>query len=225
MAGLSALVEDQLSFMGGDYSFVTAGGGQSIGAIKVAGGPLNVGNCNSATFASVPYSGLGFILGGNGSDGNNVGGMVRFDASDPKNLSWTNETLANGSYGIDVPNYYYGGQMVYVPAGDEGILVVFGGANISAGIEPDWGWPYYSTFALISIYDIASHTWFLQKASGDIPAHKSSFCGVATTSPDGSAFHITIYGGYSLELTDAVETVSILTLPSFTWIDASSLSN
>ncbi|KAH9826291.1 Host cell factor [Teratosphaeria destructans] len=311
MAGLSALVGNQLYFMGGNYSFVTAGGGQSIGAkqelywldvndrypversipsgalnnatidastanafeiaelgdpdkigahgalwqtndtlyvygttgaandelsayntttgawstVKVAGGPLNVGNRNSATFASDPYSGLGFILGGNGSNTKNVGGMVRFDASDPKNLSWTNETLGNGSYGLDVPNYYFEGQMLYVPAGDEGILVVFGGANISAGIQPDWEWPYYSTFALISVYDIASHTWFLQKASGDIPAHKASFCGVVTTSPDDSAFHITIYGGYSLELTDAVETVSILTLPSFTWIDASALSN
>ena len=49
-------------------------------------------------------------------------GMIRFDASNPNNISWTNETLWNGSYGIQVPNLE-AGNLVYLPLGDEGVLV------------------------------------------------------------------------------------------------------
>lgn len=79
----------------------------------------------SSQYVSVPESGLGFIYGGT----DYMGGMIRFDASDPDNLSWTNETLGNGSNGLAVPNLE-SAAMVYIPAGDEGMLVTFGGRNV-----------------------------------------------------------------------------------------------
>lgn len=93
--------------------------------VNVTGGNLNFGNRTSSLYASVPDSGLGFIYGGT----TYMGGMIRFDASNPSNLSWTNETLGSGSYGVDVPNLD-SGAMVYIPAGEEGMLISFGGGNV-----------------------------------------------------------------------------------------------
>ncbi|EEA28483.1 hypothetical protein TMatcc_003188 [Talaromyces marneffei ATCC 18224] len=188
--------------------------------VNVTGGNFNFGNRTSSQYVSVPDLGLGFIYGGT----DYMGGMIRLNASDPENLSWTNETLGNGSHGIDVPNLD-AGAMVYIPAGDEGMLITFGGGNITAGISPDSGWPYDSNWLTVYVYDIASHTWWAQKASGDAPSHRTGFCAVVSESPDGSAFHITTYGGWSLLSQRSFEDVNILSIPSFTWIDATELSN
>lgn len=91
----------------------------------MTGGNFNFGNRTSSQYVSVPDLGLGFIYGGT----DYMGGMIRLNASDPENLSWTNETLGNGSHGIDVPNLD-AGAMVYIPAGDEGMLITFGGGNV-----------------------------------------------------------------------------------------------
>lgn len=96
--------------------------------VQVAGGDFDFHNRSSAPSVSVPSLGLNFIYGGN--DPTSIGGMIRFDASDPANLSWTNETLGNGSYGVEVPNLE-SGAFVYIPAGEQGVLVSFGGANVS----------------------------------------------------------------------------------------------
>jgi len=79
--------------------------------------------------------------------------------------------------------------------------------------------------SVIYIYDIASHTWWAQKASGDIPPiWVIDFCSGAAISPDGGAFHITIYGGSNEEDADFTEAVYTLSIPSFTWINATSVS-
>lgn len=75
------------------------------------------------------------------------------------------------------------------------------------------------------MYDIASHTWWMQEASGDAPSNTDMFCTAVTESPDGSAFHITTYGGWSLLEQRSYEDVHILSIPSFEWIDATKLSN
>lgn len=101
----------------------------------------------------------------------------------------------------------------------------FCGLKVTSGISPDSGWPYDSDWLTVYVYDIASHTWWAQRASGDAPSHTGGFCAVVTESPDGSAFHITTYGGWSLLYQRSFEDVNILTIPSFTWIDATDLSN
>ncbi|KAJ5144651.1 hypothetical protein N7448_002043 [Penicillium atrosanguineum] len=188
--------------------------------VQVNGGNFNFGNRSDTQSASIPEAGLGFVYGGREPY---MHGMIRFDASDPNNPSWTNETLNNGSHGVDVPRLN-AGAMVYVPAGKEGMLISFGGGNITQGLSPSSGWPFPSDWNVIYVYDIASHTWWMQKASGDPPIDRTSFCAVVTESPDRSAFHITTYGGWSLTEQRSYEDVNILTIPSFQWIDATELS-
>lgn len=95
--------------------------------VSVAGGDFNFGRRTSSLTATAPEESLGFILGG---DTPFMGpSMLRFNASDPEGLSWTNETLNNGSNGIDVPNLL-AGAMVYIPASTEGMLIAFGGGNV-----------------------------------------------------------------------------------------------
>lgn len=94
--------------------------------MTVAGGNFNFGNRTSAQYVSTPKSGLGFIYGGSSPYMN---GMIRLDATNPDQLSWTNETLAHGSYGVQAPSLN-AGAMVYIPAGKEGMLLSFGGGNV-----------------------------------------------------------------------------------------------
>ncbi|KAJ5668849.1 hypothetical protein N7462_009919 [Penicillium macrosclerotiorum] len=219
--------DDTLFFLGGGYhqgvneitSFNVSS--ETWKNVQVKGGDFNMGNRTTAQTVSVPDAGLSFIMGGNDPY---INGMIRFDASNPDNISWTNETLDNGSYGVDVPNLN-AGYMVYIPASTEGMLIAFGGGNYSAGLSPYSGWPWEADWNIIYVYDIASHTWWMQEASGDPPANRDQFCAVVTESPDRGAFHITTYGGWSLTDQRAYEDVNILTIPSFQWIDATELSN
>ena len=50
------------------------------------------------------------------------------------------------------------------------------------------------------------------------------FCTGAAISPDGGSFHITMYGGFNEEDANSSEAVYTLSLPSFTWINATSVS-
>jgi hypothetical protein len=95
----------------------------------------------------------------------------------------------------------------------------------TAGFSPYSGWPYEADWLTIYVYDIASHTWWMQEASGTPPTNRDSFCTAVTVSPDGGAFHITTYGGWSLQDERSYEDVHILTIPSFTWINATELSS
>ena len=92
--------------------------------VTVKGGDFNHGNRSDGIWTSVPESSLSFILGGRmpftGPS------MLRLDTSNQDYPTWTNESLGSGSYGVEVPNLG-GGNMAYIPAGSEGMLVVFGG--------------------------------------------------------------------------------------------------
>ncbi|OQO07893.1 hypothetical protein B0A48_06685 [Cryoendolithus antarcticus] len=172
--------------------------------VQVEGGAFNFGNHSFSQAVSTPDSGLSFYSGGlapyTGPS------MIRFDASDPAELSWRNESLGHGSYGAEVPN-------------------LVDGTMVSAGPDPDSGFPYPSNFYLINVYDIASHTWWVQWSSGEgPPEYLSQFCAGVTTAPDNNAFHITVYGGWSLLDQRSYETVYTLSLPSLTWINATLIS-
>ncbi|TKA47003.1 hypothetical protein B0A55_13273 [Friedmanniomyces simplex] len=125
----------------------------------------------------------------------------------------------------EVPNLA-SGALIYLPAGEQGILINFGGYNATAGLDSNSGWPLPSSYAVINVYDIASHTWWAQEASGDMPPdYLCQFCAGAAISPDDGAFHITVYGGFSLLEERSYETVYTLSLPSFTWINATTVSD
>lgn len=223
--------DDTIYSIGEDYGVATnklSAFDISTGTFKevtASGGKFNFGPRNGAQFVSVPEQKLGFLAGGFYFDKSSwtTGGLLRFDASDPDNLSWTNETLGDGSFGAEVPNLN-SGAMVYVPAGEKGVLIAFGGGDVSDGISPFSGWPEDIAFTTVWVYDIASHTWWKQQASGSAPRTREKFCTAVAVSPDGSAFHITAYGGWSLLDQRAYEDVYILSIPSFHWINATGLA-
>ena len=66
--------------------------------------------------------------------------------------------------------------------------------------------------------------WWWQTASGDLPFNRTQTCSVVSASPDNSAFHITMYGGWSLLESRAFEDVYVLSIPSFTCIDVTSVA-
>ena len=72
--------------------------------------------------ASIPYNGLAF------SFGVAVPGLVIFDNSLPQSLKWNNQTTSK-SQGIQVP-LVSEAEMVYVPMGKEGVLLVIGGTDV-----------------------------------------------------------------------------------------------
>ncbi|KAK0635964.1 hypothetical protein B0T17DRAFT_65149 [Bombardia bombarda] len=193
--------------------------------VEVAGGKFAYGERVSAQYASTPDTGLHFAFGGTTEFGGTHPygkGLIRFDSN---TLSWTNETLGNGSNGIDLPNLE-SGVMVYIPAGKEGMLVAFGGANQTAGINPKYGdWTFDSDWTTIYVYDIESHTWWAQDASGDAPANRGTVCTAVSMSEDGESIHITTYGGWSFLKARAYEDVFVLSIPSFRWTDVSKVTN
>lgn len=75
------------------------------------------------------------------------------------------------------------------------------------------------------MYDIHTRTWYTVTASGTVPSSRMQTCAVVTTAPDNTAFHITMYGGYSLLAGRSYEDVYVLSIPSFTWINITDQSS
>ncbi|KAK4187144.1 hypothetical protein QBC35DRAFT_385482 [Podospora australis] len=107
------------------------------------------------------------------------------------------------------------GEMVYIPIGDAGFLVYFGGSQDRWGNGTITAEPLDTIF----LYDIANTKWYTQKASGHIPEPRRRFCGGATWAQDQSSYNIYIYGGSGFPPdTTGFDDVYILTIPSFQWI-------
>ncbi|PVH92951.1 hypothetical protein DM02DRAFT_604638 [Periconia macrospinosa] len=107
------------------------------------------------------------------------------------------------------------GSMVYIPAGDAGLLVYFGGVQYANKTEK--AVPYH--FQEIHVYDTANSRWYVQEASGDeIPGDRRRFCAGAVWAEDRSSYNIYLYGGASVGEGVGYGDVWILSLPSFKWI-------
>ncbi|KAJ6211791.1 hypothetical protein PSV09DRAFT_1159488 [Bipolaris maydis] len=106
------------------------------------------------------------------------------------------------------------GVMIYLPAGDSGLLVYFGGIQF----------PYSNGTAEadILVYDIGNDLWYKQKASGvRVPENRRRFCAGAAWADDRSSYNISVdlsylYGGVSVGDGVGFGDVWILSLPSFT---------
>lgn len=99
--------------------------------ISVSGGDCNFGARKTPLTASIPSLGLSFLAGG----GNNrTTGMLKLDSSSPPALKWTNFTTGRGSNGEPIPAITEG-QMVYVHAGQRGILLALGGYDVNYGLH------------------------------------------------------------------------------------------
>jgi len=78
------------------------------------------------------------------------------------------------------------GAMVYIPIGDAGMLVYFGGSEDLAAdgnFVPE-------PLSKIYLYDIANTKWYTQTATGRIPENRRRFCAGATWAPDQSSYNM-----------------------------------
>lgn len=189
----------------------------------VSGGNYNKLNRLFPGAASIPSTGLSFFSGGGSSGVSQPGqptGMLRFDASNPDALTWRNET-ARSSSGVSVPARV-GGNMVYVPMGEQGVILLWGGYN-GTEVNSTTDAPAF-TYQLIDnqriyVYDIASASWNIVWAQGDsIPGRRSETCSVVSAAPDYSSFNIAMYGGWDLYGDEAFSETWVLSVPSFRWI-------
>ncbi|KIX97820.1 uncharacterized protein Z520_06598 [Fonsecaea multimorphosa CBS 102226] len=109
--------------------------------------------------------------------------------------------------------------------GQAGFLIVVGGANPS---EQEFAFEQDTSFrdmADIVLYDASTpDTWYVQRATGDIPPPRTEFCTVGKASSDGKTYELFVYGGmtnttYDLNNPDELGylNVYVLSLPAFRW--------
>ncbi|KAI5465690.1 hypothetical protein BGZ63DRAFT_111118 [Mariannaea sp. PMI_226] len=106
------------------------------------------------------------------------------------------------------------GVMLYIPAGDGGMLVYFGGIR-GTGNGTWEGQPMDE----IIVYDVLSGKSYTQNATGDVPDMRRRFCAGVTWVEDQSSYNIYLYGGLGeANGSSGFDDIYILTLPTFTWI-------
>lgn len=171
--------------------------------------------------ATNPFLNEGYYLGGiqdnwviKDSGGFFVEGMVVLNMN-RTDQSWRNESVPGLST--------FGAFMEYIPVGDQGALVAFGGQGYQAGILG--GSPSVSLeMSQIQVYDVARRTWKTQRASGSpgsettIPAPRILGCSVMVPAPDNSSYNIYVFGGEAQLGGPRIKDIWVLTLPSFKWI-------
>ncbi|KAH7124849.1 hypothetical protein B0J13DRAFT_646745 [Dactylonectria estremocensis] len=107
------------------------------------------------------------------------------------------------------------GSMVFIPIGDAGMLVYFGGSKDLYGNGTLTPQPLDEIF----LFDVANGKWYTQQTSGRTPEIRRRFCGGATWAQDQSSYNIYIYGGAGFPPeTTGYDDIYILTIPSFQWI-------
>lgn len=151
--------------------------------------------------------------------------FVKLDMTTQQQEEWSNVTLPRG-----IPSRA-GPSVVWVPVGEQGILVVLGGvtypsftSNSGDSANPEQNKQDSPGFmANIDIYDIAGDTWYQQQTIGS-PSQYALGCAVVATAQDYSSFNIYYYGGYDAisEDSDMNDDVWILSLPSFMWMKVTS---
>ena len=78
------------------------------------------------------------------------------------------------------------GAMVFIPIGDGGMLVYFGGVQDLHGNGTVVGQPMDK----ILLYDVLSSKWYTQNATGTVPQMRRRFCAGATWAPDQSSYNM-----------------------------------
>lgn len=182
--------------------------------VSVSGGDFNYASrgATSRAISTGSSEALGFVAGG----WVDLGGMIRFDASDPANPQWRNETDNNPPLSLE-------GDMNFIRLGPRGSLIEFGG-YIKDASDPNWNWDR-RPMNQINVYDIESATWYNVTANGDVPDVRSAFCTAVSSAPDDSSFQITMYAGWDLFGAKAYADTYVLSIPSFQWINVTGASN
>ncbi|KAF2749188.1 hypothetical protein M011DRAFT_475920 [Sporormia fimetaria CBS 119925] len=134
-----------------------------------------------------------------------VSGMVVYDM--------LANTFRNESGPDDIPRAE--GVMQYVPVGDAGLLVYFGGIEFSEG---NGNASRGMAMSNILVYSIGDNRWYRETATGEVPEMRRRFCAGLAYAEDRSSYNIYLYGGASVGDGVGFGDVYVLSLPSFTWI-------
>lgn len=191
------------------------------------------------SWTSAPSENLGFWFSGlRGADYEPVFYQVSAGESGVANTSATEFMTLNLSQYGDAESFNMTwpavdpraeGGLVWLPYGNKGMLLAFGGIVTpsdlqSAGISPvyDSSNDTNSYMTDILVYDVDSNTWTSQQTAGATPTQLASFCTVVASMPDNSSHHIYVYGGYdgtymSNEGSQAFDDVWVLSIPAFRW--------
>jgi hypothetical protein len=149
--------------------------------------------------------------------------LIQANMTEQQHETWANFTLPD-----TVPGRA-SAEIVWVPVSEQGILVAIGGV-----INPAYMYVAESDNATqlaqsqsqspgfldtVSIYDIASQTWYEQKTTNPPSGQFAQGCTVVASAPDYSSHNIYWYGGFDgLHLSqNFYDDVWVLSLPSFTW--------
>lgn len=94
----------------------------------------------------------------------------------------------NGFQNLEGPDHIgrAEGVMVYIPIGDLGVLVYFGGSKDLYGNGTLTPQPLNEIF----LFDIANQIWYSQKTSGSTPQIRRRFCGGVTWDKDRSSYNM-----------------------------------
>lgn len=168
--------------------------------------------------------------------------LITLDLSNSQSEKWFNDTLPPLIPSRANPS------VVWVPVGEQGILVVLGGVaypsynnnnhtsmneaqSVSCTQHLPAGKSLMSQQKKVSpgymsnvdIYDIATETWYQQPTMG-APPQLAMGCAVLASAQDLSSHNIYYYGGFDglNEDEDFSDAVWILSLPSFVWRKVSS---
>ncbi|EWC44139.1 hypothetical protein DRE_07196 [Drechslerella stenobrocha 248] len=98
--------------------------------------------------------------------------------------------------------------LLFVPAGKEGILLNLGGDDGSGN----------GAWETLQVFDIASSTWYNQQTRGNLTSGRSPNPGSGTCSviiSSGNTHYVYVYGGSNRA--PGQSQLAILTIPSFTW--------
>ncbi|KAG6003167.1 hypothetical protein E4U21_002281 [Claviceps maximensis] len=146
--------------------------------------------------------------------------LIGLDMSIQLDEKWSNTTLPEKIRGRS------NAEVVWVPVGKHGILVVLGGV-----VYPEWATNGHRSVnetasqlespeftRVIDIYDVASKEWYQQPTQGG-PGARTRGCAVVAPASDFSSFNIYYYGGFDgiHPNKDFYDQVWVLSLPSFTW--------
>jgi hypothetical protein len=146
--------------------------------------------------------------------------MITLDSNNQVDPKWSNGTIGSVK-GRANP------EVIWVPVGYKGILVVLGGV-----IAPHWVEDYGTSrdqemsekespvfMRDIDIYDVNTGKWYKQKTTGG-PKTRTRGCAVVASASDHSSHNIYYYGGYDgINYKEPYyDDVWVLSLPSFTWV-------
>ncbi|KAF9772044.1 hypothetical protein IL306_010307 [Fusarium sp. DS 682] len=204
-------------------SFVDEKLGKNVTRYVAYGGAANVPSENLAFYFSglrSPTYGAFFTNDPNNKATNVSDTLITLNLEEQLYETWSNTTLKG-------PKGRANAEVVWVPVGKKGILVVLGGV-----VYPEWAGRSGKSanesesekqspefMQTIDIYDIDSKKWYRQETK-DGPGARTRGCAVVATASDRSSFNIFYYGGFDgiHPLEDFNDDVWVLSLPSFTWI-------